>query len=199
MMMNNQESFCRACNVNYRENAVIHNASRQHINNINKTCRFPCTPIESALAHNINTFWLRNYKIKLINKFFDKIKPWFFDICHEQLRSSAFKSNSVLKCVYTKPHDTRLREEKSFKTKNTIITAATNLELTWADIIEKLVNEMTEFQTKGSRWTLQTILGLEVRVNRYNPLRASSYIALPQSIRKTRSVINVKNSESILF
>ncbi|GFY59099.1 uncharacterized protein TNIN_277741 [Trichonephila inaurata madagascariensis] len=52
---------------------------------------------------------------------------------------------------------------------------------------------MEEFAARGSGWTLARIKSLEVRINKYNLLRGSSYIDLPKVIKAKKAVINVKN------
>jgi hypothetical protein len=49
---------------------------------------------------------------------------------------------------------------------------------------DKLDKEMSEYQGKGSGWTVHKVLSLEVRINQYNPLRGSSYIKLPNKLKK---------------
>lgn len=48
-------------------------------------------------------------------------------------------------------------------------------------------------------WTLVQILYLELNVNKYNPLRASSYIPLPREIVIKKAVINIKNEDPFCF
>lgn len=58
---------------------------------------------------------------------------------------------------------------------------------------------MEEFQTKGSGWTLNKISYIELRINRYVPLRGSSYVELPQVIKNKKAVVNVKNHAQKCF
>ena len=39
---------------------------------------------------------------------------------------------------------------------------------------------MEEFEIKGSQWKLNRILKMELRINKYNPLRGASYIPVPK-------------------
>ena len=43
------------------------------------------------------------------------------------------------------------------------------------------------------------ILYLEVNINKYNPLKASSYIELPYTIKKKQAIINVQNNDEKCF
>ncbi|KAK9680514.1 Recombination endonuclease VII [Popillia japonica] len=58
---------------------------------------------------------------------------------------------------------------------------------------------MSEFQERDSGWTLVNILYLEVNFNKYNPMRGSSYIDLPPTIKKKKAVINLQNFDNACF
>ncbi|GFY04916.1 uncharacterized protein TNCV_2175721 [Trichonephila clavipes] len=60
---------------------------------------------------------------------------------------------------------------------------------------EKIVKER-EFEGRDSGWTLDEILRLEVRTNRYSPFRgSSSFIEVPKQIAETKTIINVINKK----
>ncbi|XP_054712885.1 uncharacterized protein LOC129222404 [Uloborus diversus] len=58
---------------------------------------------------------------------------------------------------------------------------------------------MDDFQARGSGWVLSKIDNLELRINKYNPLRGSSYIELPDKIKNKKAIINVKNEDNKCF
>ena len=58
---------------------------------------------------------------------------------------------------------------------------------------------MEEFQKRDSGWTLQEILNLSVNINRYNPMRGSSYISLPLQIQAKHACVNVQNFDDACF
>ncbi|GBM49730.1 hypothetical protein AVEN_175949-1 [Araneus ventricosus] len=89
--------------------------------------------------------------------------------------------------------------EKNFKTENEVILESTDLKTYYSSIIEKLLTEMSEFVAKGSGWTLAGLKNREVRINEFNPLRASSYISLPEKIQEKKAVINVQNKDNKCF
>lgn len=189
--------FCNICRISH--NDLNHNRSENHFKKKYSHCISKCTPVESAFANNINTFWLKNFRTRLLDNFLNEIASYFFEICNEQLISSSFKTNSILKIVFKKEVNPEITQEVSFKTKNSIVTRSSNLTNLWNDIVEKFKQEMSEFQEKGSGWVYKKVLGIEVRINKYNPLRASSYIPTPSKIKKTRAIINVKNNDIYCF
>lgn len=58
---------------------------------------------------------------------------------------------------------------------------------------------MEKFQATGSNWTLGKVVDLEVIINKYIPLRASSYIGLPINIELEEAVINIQNNNQKCF
>ncbi|XP_043470382.1 uncharacterized protein LOC122503769 [Leptopilina heterotoma] len=71
----------------------------------------------------------------------------------------------------------------------------------WFDenIKHPILHSVEEFYAKGSNWNLQSIIRLEINVNKYNPMRASSYIDLPIKIKNKHACINVQNNDNECF
>src|SRR6266576_1496065 len=59
--------------------------------------------------------------------------------------------------------------------------------------------EYEDLQAKKSGWTLNEIYGLQVDLNKYMPLKSGTYIPLPESVRKTKSIINIQNGDNRCF
>ncbi|GFV34675.1 uncharacterized protein TNCV_1449791 [Trichonephila clavipes] len=100
------------------------------------------------------------------------------------------KANLQLYCDYQREQET---QEFSFKTMNQIILESTDLNEFYNEVVDKLKREMEEFEARGSGWRLIEIKYLELRINKYNPLRGSFYIDLPKTIKVKKVVINVKS------
>ncbi|GFY22996.1 c2H2-type domain-containing protein [Trichonephila clavipes] len=83
-----------------------------------------------------------------------------------------------------------------FKTPNNEVLQETNLARLYDDMSEKIVKESEDFEGRDSGWTLDEILRLEVRTNRYSPFRgSSSFIEVPKQIAETKTIINVINKK----
>lgn len=67
------------------------------------------------------------------------------------------------------------------------------------NIKQPITSKLKEFQEKDSNWKLDSIFHLEININKYNPLRPGSNIALPQQIKNTQACINVHNSDNMCF
>jgi hypothetical protein len=88
---------------------------------------------------------------------------------------------------------------KNFKTSNEIITPTTNLDDLYEEAVQNILNEMEVFEMRGSLWVLNQILNLELRINKYNPLRGRSYMPLPPTLANKKAIINVKNKDNKCF
>ncbi|GFW57238.1 uncharacterized protein TNCV_541521 [Trichonephila clavipes] len=61
---------------------------------------------------------------------------------------------------------------------------------------EKIVKESEDSEGRDSGWTLDEILRLEVRTNRYSSFRgSSSFLEVPKQIAETKAIINVINKK----
>jgi len=60
-------------------------------------------------------------------------------------------------------------------------------------VVEPLLKDMDEFEKRGSGWTLHSIVNLAINANKHNPMRGSSYVELPDIIKKRGAYINVRN------
>ncbi|XP_046667241.1 uncharacterized protein LOC124358986 [Homalodisca vitripennis] len=108
------------------------------------------------------------------------------------------KANLVFGAEYTKP-TSGVIQKMNFKTKNTVILPTTDIRVYVITAMKKLFVEMEEFYAKGSGWTLHKIIHLELRINRYVPLRGSSYMELPKKISAKKTVVNIMNNDQKCF
>ncbi|GFU50559.1 c2H2-type domain-containing protein [Trichonephila clavipes] len=87
-----------------------------------------------------------------------------------------------------------------FKTPNNDVLQETNLATLYDDMSEKIVKESEDFEGRDSGWTLDEILRLEVRTNRYSPFRGpSSFIEVPKQTAETKAIIKINKKDSQCF
>ena len=128
-----------------------------------------------------------------------EVSDYVFDLLgNELLRQGQIKVNFELFGLYYLPSQD-LRDIKSFYTNNSVITASVNLRDIYNDFTNTLDRKASEFLERDSGWILEYFVNLEVNVNKFNPLRASSYIPLPPSISKRKAVVNIKNDDQYCF
>ena len=85
-------------------------------------------------------------------------------------------------------NDEQLLALRTFIAKKSEIFNTTLLEVWFQKNIKNpILRKVEEFQDSSSDWTLDSIIKLEININKYNPLRASSFIILPYPIEKKRA------------
>ncbi|GFT14754.1 hypothetical protein TNCV_99501 [Trichonephila clavipes] len=113
----------------------------------------------------------------------------------------ALKVSKWVHCIYSKATDAgKMIKNVEFKTPNNEVLQETNLARLYDDMSEKIVKESEDFEGRDSGWTLDEILRLEVRTNRYSPFRgSSSFIEVPKHIAETKqsSMSSIKRTLSV--
>ena len=67
--------------------------------------------------------------------------------------------------------------------------STTALEESYQDLLEQI----DSFTKNGSGFVLKAILNVDVRILKYNPMRASGYLRLPKKLRNSRHILNIRN------
>ena len=102
---------------------------------------------------------------------------------------------------------TRQTDDGQEETSKPHFRTQTKSVLSETDINEHMLNEgfqkifksLDEYQRKGSSWTLKKIICFEIYTAKYSPIGAGSFLELPEKLRNTRSVINIKNTDEKCF
>ena len=66
-------------------------------------------------------------------------------------------------------------------------------------MIEEVLERMYTLQMCGSGWYFKELIGLEIHIVEYKPMRGGSYIHLPEFIKKKNAIINIKNEDDKCF
>ena len=81
----------------------------------------------------------------------------------------------------------------SFASKMEIVTESTDISVLYDQMVDKIFELIQNFNNRGSGWQFDRIEHLDININPYNPLSASSYIKLPGKLYEKKAIINVKN------
>ncbi|KAJ8980867.1 hypothetical protein NQ317_008926 [Molorchus minor] len=128
-----------------------------------------------------------------------EVKQKVLDIIDKCMKKyHTLKVNFEIFGLYEIP-EKELSDIKSFNTKNKIITIATDLHQIFEEFTEEMTSQASEFQEKDSGWTLKHILFLDVNINKFTPMSASSYIKLPKAIAYKNAVLNIYNKDNACF
>lgn len=66
-------------------------------------------------------------------------------------------------------------------------------------IVAEIKQRTEDFEVKGSGWTVDSIVELEVHTNQYDPIRGSAYMQLPRYLASKGAIINVDNTDIYCF
>jgi hypothetical protein len=153
--------------------------------------------------NRIFTLCVQNTKNHLISEsFFNEIKQQCHIILNDCIAEfSSIKFNMNLLCEYVLP---KMEEDCIFnkithQTKMKVLTQGDSIEQIWVNKLDEINNKMCEFQERQSGWALSKINKLEIQINKYVPLRGNSFIDLPNSIKRKRAIVNVRNQDEECF
>ena len=65
--------------------------------------------------------------------------------------------------------------------------------------MQKMYKSYDEYVRKGSSWTLKKIIRIEIYTVKYAPMGGGNQLELPDILKKTHSIVNVKNSDDKCF
>ncbi|XP_046666612.1 uncharacterized protein LOC124358355 [Homalodisca vitripennis] len=157
------------------------------------------TEVDKAFKGRMKTYRVENqHDIKDPKTFLERFRESIARKIAQHIEEHNIKANLVFEAEYTKP-TSGVIQKMNFKTKNTVILPTTDIREYVTTAMKKLLAEMDEFYAKGSGWTLHKILHLELRINRYVPLRGSSYMELPKKIVAKHAVVNIMNNDQKCF
>lgn len=87
----------------------------------------------------------------------------------------------------------------TFSTKNKTITNVDEIESNLREAITELIEKIDKHSNNGSGWVVSNVLLSKVITYKFQPLKGSSYIPLPDNISNKKCCINVKNDDNECF
>ncbi|XP_050505390.1 uncharacterized protein LOC126883768 [Diabrotica virgifera virgifera] len=155
--------------------------------------------LSHAFKNRIASYRFNSGKKLDYHGFLNDVKPKVLNILSEYLHQhNIIKVNFEIFGIYLKP-DTNLSDIKSMNTCNKIITISTELDEVFDHFKEELMTQASEFQEKDSNWLLQEIMFLDVNINKYSSISASTYIRLPIPIVRKHAILNIENKDNKCF
>lgn len=180
-----------------------------HMFKTEKDILFPKTKIrciptfkETAFESRIETYDIENnIGFKDPKEFLSSLENIVLGKMKQNLmKKGGLKVNIRLICEHKKNNNNNIEyQETNFKTENEVILKNTNLKEFYINVKNTIFNEMQTFVLRGSNWTLNRIIRLELNINKYNPLRGSSYVKLPNYLKSKKAIINIKNTDNKCF
>ncbi|KAL0861692.1 hypothetical protein ABMA27_009175 [Loxostege sticticalis] len=177
----------------YRSNTHKNNAFRIHQS-------FPnVTLLETAFGKRIHTFRITpisdNVDLLVFDLYFETIRDTLITLLNESIAElKTYKVNFILH-ANLKHQSKELTNTFDFQTSNFIINECEDLTSFLITLHETISSKISEIEKKDSGWSLKNIISLDINVNKFNPLRGSSYTG----VTNYSTVINVKNADVQCF
>lgn len=156
--------------------------------------------IKSAFKERIVSYRITTEKNILdVKQYFQHLESKIQCILDYQLnKHTCIKINMELFGYYYNPTSENY-DVKSFNTPFNVICKGTETK----DLMEKLIiiidKKADEFAERDSGWALLNLLYLEININKFNPLKSSSFIELPVEISRRNAVVNIRNNDDYCF
>lgn len=155
---------------------------------------------QTGFKSRLQTFQLKRHPARALSipHFFIFVFEALVFILTNALREfHSIKVNLFLECEFINMKGSTC--VRAFKTKNTPLTIVSDLGQFCSDAFDRIIHEKDQCQMVGSGWTFLRVLNLEIRINKYNPLRGATFISLPKAISRRGGVLNVNNRDRFCF
>lgn len=134
-----------------------------------------------------------------VSNFMDSVKSKISPLLENQIAQyKSLKVNFELFGYFIKEQK-EVSDIKSFVSKNEVVNVGSDLHQMYHHQTGYFDERLDEFQEKDSGWILVRLLWIDVNVNRFNPMRAGSFIELPKEIKSKASIVNVENQDQCCF
>ncbi|GFR10558.1 uncharacterized protein TNCT_533061 [Trichonephila clavata] len=154
-------------------------------------------------AHALNVFTITTFDSMTDNeldflKFFDYVRLFIF----EELQLKFEEKKTIKWYAVVQATLTRTTQENDAECITPHFRSNCVVELMGNTIAEhlesafkKIQNSFEEFTQRGSGWTLENFLKLELNMAKYQPLSPSNYIPLPKKLADKKAILNIKNED----
>ena len=143
--------------------------------------------------------YLKTFKIDGVGgidpeSFLSSSKQSVIELIKEQ--KLPIKIKLILTCKFEKNNPTTGKidnENGHFQSRVEVITESTDIDEILGVMIGRIIELISVYQKKGSGWKFEVIKRLDININPFNHLSASSFIPLPTALSTKKAIINVKN------
>jgi hypothetical protein len=161
----------------------------------------PFRPYESNFKNTLVLYKFNSYRLDKnlgVEEFLDKYMPNVKDLLIQTLQKyKGIKFQLSLHCIMQKQALDTVQSD--FLSRMTVMMNEIDANLQLFDCKEKIIESYENFRAKGSGWNLKFVKNLHIHINRYTPMRGSSYMLLPDFLKNTKSIINIKNTDNKYF
>ncbi|KAL7643706.1 UNVERIFIED_CONTAM: hypothetical protein RMT77_005704 [Armadillidium vulgare] len=187
-----KKKLCSLCNKSVL-NLKIHEKSKKHQINLMschyKNCR-------KGLQGNFKAYCYTNIKMVDPRAFINNMMKTIENKIQEQNWENLKLSLSIFVEFYKSLPDGRTSYIEHWFNNGTMTSITNNSQIkeTVLEMINKIEEKICTFTREGSGWIINKLLEFEIKVAKYKPLRASSYIETPIKYKNPKfGLINIQN------
>ena len=187
----------RVENLKERVNSIFRRREEvgQPIEDVNLPEEDNLTPKEykTAIKGYFKTFRVNGVDGMDEKTFMNNVKPRVINLIKSK---GSIKVKLILTVRFTKENPATGKIDinvYSFASKMEIVTESTDISVIYDQMTDKIFELIQNFNNRGSGWQFDRVEHLDININPYNPLSASSYIELPGNLADKKAIINVKN------
>ena len=171
------------------------NSLKERVNRIFKRYDNLLTPREykTAIKGYFKTFRVNGVDGMDEKTFMNNVKPRVIDLIKSK---GSIKVKLILTVRFTKENPATGKIDinvYSFASKMEIVTESTDISELFDNMTSLIFELIQNFNNRGSGWQFDRVEHLDININPYNPLSASSYIKLPGKLAEKKAIINVQN------
>ena len=91
-------------------------------------------------------------------------------------------------------------EDKAcFQSQTHINLEKTDVKVILSRMLREIMINLADYQKNGSGWYVREVVRLEIHIVDYKPMKGSSFIPLPEFIKRKNEIINMENKEDKCF
>ena len=83
--------------------------------------------------------------------------------------------------------------------KTHINTKSKDVKVILSQMLKEIMETLANYQRNGSGWNFKEVNSLEIHIVDYKRVKGSSYIPLPEFIKRKNAIINIKNKDNKCF
>ncbi|MBP1525805.1 MAG: hypothetical protein H9Q67_04825 [Spiroplasma ixodetis] len=138
--------------------------------------------------------------IQDLNEFLDIMRKPTFGLLKKWLRlHNGIRANFCVTATYEREGQREIiaTEPMHLQTQNHVFLRETNLDEMYDNITNYIIgrHENISENLEGTQWVLVSIDSFRININRFDPLRAGSFMELPKTLASKKVIINVKNEK----
>ena len=92
-----------------------------------------------------------------------------------------------------------IQDKAYFNSKSSINFKKTDVKELLADLTTDIIDGVDNYQKNGSGWYFKKINKLEIHTTKFNPIKGSSYIKLPDWIMRKKAIVSIRNKDDKCF